>query len=160
MNKKLLSCILALALIGTFAFSACAVCARSFALDAILPMDDDIFTSSVYEQDDPEPWQEDEPIILYGYDEEAEDVLSPDEDTPAEKPSMVKSVLICIVIGVVIALLVVLAVKSGYKPVHRRRDAAEYLVDGSLRITAANETFLRTERTERTIENKNTSGSN
>ncbi|MBR5620457.1 MAG: hypothetical protein IKW76_12035, partial [Clostridia bacterium] len=77
---------------------------------------------------------------------------------PAQK-SIVKPIVICLAIGLVIALIVVLAVKSGYKPVHRRRDAAEYLVDGSLNVTASQETFIRSERSERRIEKQDSSGS-
>ena len=104
---------------------------------------------------------EDETMILYGAAEVPEAYSLPDvdvEQVESAQKSLVKPILVCLVIGAVIALIVVLAVKSGYKPVHRRRDAAEYLVDGSLNVTASNESFVRSERNERTIENKSSSG--
>ena len=105
---------------------------------------------------------EDETVILYGSAEVPEEHTLPDVDVeqvePAQK-SIVKPIVICLAIGLVIALIVVLAVKSGYKPVHRRRDAAEYLVDGSLNVTASQETFIRSERSERRIEKQDSSGS-
>ena len=188
MNKKLLSCLTAFALILTLAFSAGAACSRAFVADVILPPDGDFYTSSVYEPEsvttfaaEPDTGDaieridisdefasniaqqaeetayadaEDETVILYGAAEVPPAYTLPDVETDAQPASVVKPVLICLVIGAVIALIVVLSVKSSYKPVRRRRDAAEYLVDGSLNVTASDETLVRTERSERKIQTK------
>lgn len=100
---------------------------------------------------------EEETMILYGAAEVPEAYTLPDVDVgqvESAQKSLVKPILVCLVIGAVIALIVVLSVKSSYKPVHRKRDAAEYLVDGSLNVTASDDTFLRTERSERKIQTK------
>lgn len=155
MNKRLLTCILALALVCAFAFSASAV-SRYYAADAIAPFDPEIYTSSEFTQ--PEI-PEDPSILIYGYDETIPEFTLPDVASEPEKAQLpVKGIVICVVIALVIALIVTLSVKSSYKPVRRRSDAAEYLVDGSLRVTASDESFVRSERRERTIENKSSSG--
>lgn len=143
MNKKILTCLLTLAMVAALAFSAGAVCARTFVADVASPVDETFVFDDA----------EDETVILYSSAEVPENT-EPALAAETEK-SPVKSVLVCIGIGLVIALVVTLSVKSSYKPVHRRRDAAEYLVDGSLQITASNESFVRSETTERTIEKQN-----
>ena len=176
-KRVLLACLTAIALVLTLAFSASA--------DVILPPDQEVFESTVYEQETAGVVQsdndgieridisdeiasmiaeentaaaEDETVILYGSAEVPPDHTLPDVDVEAVEAengsSIVKPILICLVIGAVIALVVVLAVKSSYKPVHRKRDAAEYLVDGSLNVTAADEKFTRSERSERKIQTK------
>lgn len=151
MNKKLLSCLLAFTLCCVFAFSAAAVNVRTFVADVAPPFEEN------YDFDETVP--EGETFVLYGEADDPAQVPaqapSSETDAPQEK-SPVKAVLICCVIGLVIALIVVLSVKSSYKPVRRRSDAAEYLVDGSLQVTASNETFIRSDVSERTIENKKT----
>lgn len=177
MNKKALSCLTALALLLTLCFSAGAVCSRAFVADVILPPDGDGFTSAYEPVTDtaqttvPETYAvervdisdevesllaeaEDETVLLYGAAEVPADHTLPDVEIESGQQSLVKPVVICLVIGAVIALVVVLAVKSSYKPVHRKRDAAEYLVDGSLNVTAADEKFTRSERSERKIQTK------
>lgn len=181
MNKKIASCLLALASILAFAFCASA--------DLIPPRDgfdfaetenavsqsyegeieridiSDEFASIVAEAniapetEDAADTAEDETVILYGSAEVPEDHTLPDVEIEQTQGSIVKPIVICVVIGLVIALIVVLTVKSGYKPVHRKRDAAEYLVDGSLNVTASDEKFIRSERRERKIEKQDTSGS-
>ncbi len=133
MNKRILICLLTFALLFTLAFSVSAVCMRAFPADAAPPFEDGNWNA------EPDPG-----------------ALTVDEEG-AQKQPLVKSVLICAVIGLVIALIVTLSVKSSYKAVRRKRDAAQYLVDGSLRITGSSETFVRSETSERTIENKNQS---
>ena len=76
-----------------------------------------------------------------------------------EKTSVVKPVLICLGIGILIALLVVFSVRGSYKPVQKKRDAGEYLVDGSLHITASYEQLTRTETSERKLQNQNAGNS-
>lgn len=148
MNKKFLSCLLAAVFLCTFAFSAGAVCTHRFAADVMPPAGAEIITSSAAK-----PYvYEGESVILYNTD--PADALPESQTETQAQRSPVKSVLICVGIGAVIALIVTLAVKSSYKPVHRKRDAAEYLVDGSLQLTASDETFVRSDITERTIETK------
>ena len=154
MNKKLLSCLWAFVLICVFAFSAGAVCARPFAADVVMPFDGEMLGDDEPETAIPEG----ETFVLYGSEEiPSEQTLPTDDGGEQANPSVIKPVLICAGLGLVIGLIVVLAVKSGYKPVRRRSDAAEYLVDGSLHVTVSEETFVRSETTERTIEKKNPS---
>ena len=180
MKKRLLSCLTALALMLTFAVSASAdvilppdqeimsayepevTQAPGFVEsnpDGIERIDITDEVLSVLAEDNAEPTEaaEDETVILYGAAEVPEAYTLPDVDAgmvePAQK-SLVKPIVICLVIGLVIALIVVLAVKSSYKPVHRKHDAAEYLVDGSLNVTASEETFTHSERTERKLQTK------
>lgn len=181
MKKRVLSCLMALAFILICAFSASAdvIPPQGDFFDYSEPESSGFVTpgsgidggeidrvdisdeiASVFAQENAEA-EEEETVILYGSAEVPENHTLPDVDVeqiePAQK-SVIKPILICLVIGLVIALIVVLAVKSGYKPVHRKRDAAEYLVNGSLNITASNETFLRTERSERKIQTKEEAG--
>lgn len=152
MNKKLLSCLMALALIAVLAFSAFAVSPRANVAD-VLPPQEEVFSDvGGYGETLPE----DETYVIERYDLTEDLINAENEEAEPESASIVKPLLICIVIGLVIALIVVLSVKSGYKPVHRKRDAAQYLVDGSLRVTVSNETLVRTDVSERTIETKNT----
>ncbi len=155
MNKKLLTCLLALTLICALAFSASADVIPPEFDDSSYPSEGEYVIEYDELDDDTESYDtEDETVLLY----DAAEVTA--NETEPEK-SVVKSLLICAVIGIVIALIATLSVKSGYKAVHRKRDAAQYLVDGSLRVTAANERFVRSEISERTIQqNQNQSGSN
>ncbi|MBQ7541137.1 MAG: hypothetical protein IJT44_02475 [Clostridia bacterium] len=91
-------------------------------------------------------------VLLYGVGEvEEPTMVAAPPSAPAQKTSVVKALVICLVIGAVIALIVVFAVKSSYKPVQKKANANEYLVDGSLNITASNEKFIRKETSERKI---------
>lgn len=158
MNKRIIACLSALALVLALAFPAGAVCKYAFSADVMPPYEEQIPVYSTFPAPDADPQSEDATIQLYGYDTDVPgDTLPEGEDAP-QKTSVVKSVAVCAVIGLVIALIVVLSVKSSYKPVRRSRDAAQYLVDGSLRVTASGETFVSSEITERTIENRNSSG--
>ncbi len=81
-------------------------------------------------------------------------VIAPaSEAAPAKKGSLIKGLLICLVIGLIVAAIVISSIKSKYKPVHKNRAAANYLVDNSVQLTNSYENFVRKETTQREINN-------
>ena len=174
MKKNILSCLTAAAIVLALAFSASAVCSRTFSLDVIPPQGDGFsFDGSGSETTDPSQQSDSQQIERIDITDELMSILAQESESASEEETMalysaaqtaenggqtetslVKPILICAVIGLVIALIVVLAVKSSYKPVHRKHDATEYLVDGSLNVTVSTEKLVRTDVSERTIETK------
>ena len=59
-----------------------------------------------------------------------------------EKKSVAKGLFISLVAALIIAFVIMSIVKSSYKPVKFNRSAANYLVDGSLKVTQSYEHFL------------------
>ena len=59
-----------------------------------------------------------------------------------KQTGMGKSIAACAVAAMVVALIVVSSIKRKYKPVQFNRSAANYLVDGSLKVNQSYEHFL------------------
>ena len=72
-------------------------------------------------------------------------------DAKAEKKSPVKGIIISIVIGLIIGAVVIASIKAQYKPVHKKTDAASYLVEGSYQLTDSYDNFIRTDKSQREI---------
>ena len=104
------------------------------------PPEDEIIDGDVKEADEAEPTAVQNPIVI-----------SP--VPTAEKKSLAKPIVICLVIGAVIALISVLAVKGSYKPVRAKTNADDYLIRESLQVTEAHESFTRKETSERKLNN-------
>lgn len=80
------------------------------------------------------------------------------DDSYTYKPNYVKGAVVSLLIGAVIALIVTLTVKSKYKPVQFNRSAANYLDNGSLKISQSYENFLYNHVTAVKIQSESSSG--
>ena len=70
-----------------------------------------------------------------------------------------KGLGISLVIAAVIAFVVTKKIKSDYKPVRFNRNASNYLLDGSLRVTGQYDNFITSSVTSRVIESSSGGGS-
>ncbi len=69
-----------------------------------------------------------------------------------------KTLAIALIIALIISLVIVTMVKKSYKPVKFNRNAAPYLVDGSLIVNSSYDNFLYTNVTRTKIESDSSSG--
>ncbi len=70
-----------------------------------------------------------------------------------------KGLGIALLISVAIAAIVTAKIKSSYKPVRFNRNASNYLLDGSLRVTGQYDNFITSSVTSRVIESNSGGGS-
>lgn len=81
---------------------------------------------------------------------------NPDERSASEK---IKSVIICVIVSLVISIVVTSMIRHSYtKAVHFNRDARNYLVPGSLNMTASYDNFLYSNVTKVRIQSESSSG--
>ena len=81
-----------------------------------------------------------------------------DEDGFTDDEEKRSALIVSLIVSLVIALIVVKMVKSGYKPVHFKANAQDYLVDGSLNVTGQYERFLYSNVTKTEIETSSSGG--
>ena len=80
------------------------------------------------------------------------------DNAPKSSSDILKGVIISLIVGLVIGLIIRGMVKSSYKPVRFQANASDYLIAGSLNLTASYDNF-RTSSVSRTLrESKSSSG--
>lgn len=80
------------------------------------------------------------------------------ETASSKENEKTDSFIISLIVAAVIAAIITLMVKSNYKPVRFRANAADYLVDGSLNVTQQYDRFLFSNVSKTKIESSSSSG--
>ena len=80
-----------------------------------------------------------------------------DSDSTEEEDKR-SALIVSLIVSLTVAAIIVKMVKSGYKPVRFKASAADYLVDGSLKVTALYDRFLYSNVTKTEIETSSSSG--
>ena len=81
-----------------------------------------------------------------------------EDSDSTEKEDKRSALIVSLIVSLIVAAIIVKMVKSGYKPVRFKASAADYLVDGSLKVTAQYDRFLYSNVTKTEIETSSSSG--